>query len=71
MTCVSLNFLIKNLYFLAKFMINLSMFFAPVIYMVVKITHSSFEVVLRTINHTVIDPGSSPSLEVIALCPTV
>jgi hypothetical protein len=34
---------------------------------VFKIAHSSFEVVLRTTKHTVIYPGSCPSLEVIAL----
>jgi hypothetical protein len=34
---------------------------------VVKITCSSFEMVLRTIKHTMIYPGSGPSLEVIAL----
>jgi hypothetical protein len=38
---------------------------------VVKITHSSFEVVLRTTKHTMIYPGSGPSLEVIALRPVV
>jgi hypothetical protein len=34
---------------------------------VVKITHSSSEVVLQTTKHTMIYSGSSPSLEVIAL----
>jgi hypothetical protein len=38
---------------------------------VVKIVHSSSEMVLRTTNHTIIYPSSDPSLEVIALCPTV
>jgi hypothetical protein len=36
---------------------------------VVKIVHSSSEVVLQTIKHMVIYPGSGPSLEVIALRP--
>jgi hypothetical protein len=43
------------------------MFFALVRYRVVKIAHSYFEVVLRTKKHTMFYPGSSPSLEVIAL----
>jgi hypothetical protein len=34
---------------------------------VVKITCSTFEMVLRTTKHTMIYPGSGPSLEVIAL----
>jgi hypothetical protein len=34
---------------------------------VVKITRSNSEVVLRTIKHMIIYPGSGPSLEVIAL----
>jgi hypothetical protein len=36
---------------------------------VVKIVHSSFEVVLRITEHTMIYPGSGPSFEVIPLCP--
>jgi hypothetical protein len=44
-----------------------SVFFTPARYMVVKITCSCFEVVLWTIKHTIFYPGSSPSLEVIAL----
>jgi hypothetical protein len=40
---------------------QLSMFSALVKYMVVKITHSSSEVILRTMKHTVIYPGSDPS----------
>jgi hypothetical protein len=48
----------------------LLVFFAPARYRVVKIAHSSFEVVLRTTKH-MIYPGSGPSLEVIALCPAV
>jgi hypothetical protein len=35
---------------------------------VVKITHSSSEMLLQTIKHAMIYPGSSPSSEVIALC---
>jgi hypothetical protein len=46
-------------------------FFALVRYRVVNIAHFSSEVVLQTMNHTVIYPGSVPSLEVIALCPAV
>jgi hypothetical protein len=38
---------------------------------VVKILCSSSEVVLRTTKHTMIYPGSGPSLEVIALHPVV
>jgi hypothetical protein len=38
---------------------------------VVKIAHSSFEVVLRTTKHIMIYLSSGPSLEVIALRPTV
>jgi hypothetical protein len=38
---------------------------------VIKIACSSFEVVLGTINHMVIYPGSDPSSEVIALRPVV
>jgi hypothetical protein len=40
-------------------------------YRVVKITRSYSEVVLRTTKHTIIYPGSDPSLKVIALCPAV
>jgi hypothetical protein len=43
------------------------LFFAPTRYRVVKIARSSYEVVLRTMKHTVIYPGTGPSLEVIAL----
>jgi hypothetical protein len=50
---------------------QLSMFFAPARYMVVKIVHSYSDVVSRTTKHTMVYPGSAPSLEVIALCPTV
>jgi hypothetical protein len=49
----------------------LSVFFTPVRYRVVKIACYSLEVVLRTTKHTVIYTGSDPSLEVIALRPTV
>jgi hypothetical protein len=38
---------------------------------VVKITRSSFEVVLQIMKHTVIYPGSGPSSEVIARCQVV
>jgi hypothetical protein len=40
-------------------------------YRVVKIAHSSSEVVLRTMKHTMIYLGSSPSSKVIALHPVV
>jgi hypothetical protein len=46
----------------------LMVFSALTKYRVVKITRSSFEVVLRTMKHTMIYPSSGPSLEVIALC---
>jgi hypothetical protein len=39
--------------------------------MVLKNTHSSNDVVLRTTKHRMIYPGSGPSLEVIALRPTI
>jgi hypothetical protein len=39
--------------------------------MVVKITRSSSEMVLRTTEHTTTYPGSGPSLEVIGLRPAV
>jgi hypothetical protein len=45
----------------------LSVFFAPTRYRVVKITRCSFEVVLRTMKHTMIYPDSDPSLEVLTL----
>jgi hypothetical protein len=41
--------------------------FASARYKVVKIAHSCSEMVLRTTKHTMIYPGSDPSLEVIAL----
>jgi hypothetical protein len=44
-------------------------FFASARYRVVKIARSSFEVVLRTTEDTVIYHGSVPSLEVIGLRP--
>jgi hypothetical protein len=40
-------------------------------YRVIKIARSYSEVVLRTTKHTMIYPGSDPSLKVIALCPAV
>jgi hypothetical protein len=46
---------------------QLSVFFAPVKYGVVKIAHSSSKVVLRTIKHTMIYPYSGPSSEAIVL----
>jgi hypothetical protein len=50
---------------------QLSVFSAPANYGVVKIVCSSSEVVLQTMKHTMIYPSSSPSSEVIALCPVV
>jgi hypothetical protein len=38
---------------------------------VVKITHFSSDVVLQTIKHVIIYPGSGSSLEVIALRPAI
>jgi hypothetical protein len=56
----------------SPFLVNQqSVFFTLARYKVVKIAHSSFELVLQTIRHTVIYPSSSPYLEVIALCPMV
>jgi hypothetical protein len=46
---------------------NVLVFLAPTRYRVAKITCSSSKVVLRTIKHTLIYPGSVPSSEVIAL----
>jgi hypothetical protein len=46
-------------------------FSAPTNYKVVKIVHSSSDVVLRTMKHTMIYPGLGPSSEVIALGPAV
>jgi hypothetical protein len=50
---------------------QLSVFSAPARYRVVKITRSNSEVVLRTIKHTMIYPGSGSSSEVIVLRPVV
>jgi hypothetical protein len=50
---------------------QLSVFFAPARYRVVKITHSYSEMVLQTTKHTKIYPDSGPYLEVIALRPAV
>jgi hypothetical protein len=47
------------------------MFFVPTRYRVVKIARSYSEMVLQTTKHTIIYPGSGPSLEVIVLCPAV
>jgi hypothetical protein len=44
-----------------------SVFFVPASYRLVKIVRSCFEVVLRTKKHTMVYPGSGPSLGVIAL----
>jgi hypothetical protein len=41
--------------------------FAPASYRLVKIVHSCFEVVLQSKKHTMVYPGSDPSLGVIAL----
>jgi hypothetical protein len=46
---------------------QLSVFFVPVRYIVVKITCSCFEMVLRTIKNTIVYHGSGPYYEVIAL----
>jgi hypothetical protein len=54
--------------FLAR---QLSVFFAPARYKVVKITCSYSKVVLQTTKHTMIYPGLGPSLEVIALHPAI
>jgi hypothetical protein len=51
--------------------VEVSVFFASPRYTVVKIAHSSFEVVSQIIKHTMIYPGSGPSLKVIALRPAV
>jgi hypothetical protein len=49
----------------------MSVFSAPANYGVVKIVRSSFDVVLQTIKHTMIFPGSGPSSEVIVLHPVI
>jgi hypothetical protein len=51
--------------------IYLSVFFALVRYMVVKITCFSSEMVLQIMKHIVMYPTSGPSSEVIALQPVV
>jgi hypothetical protein len=50
---------------------QLSVFSTPANYGVVKITRSSSEVVLLTIEHIMINPGSGPFLEVIVIRPVV
>jgi hypothetical protein len=50
--------------FLAR---QLSVFFTPAMYMMVKIAYSYSEMVLQTTRHTKFYPTSDPSLEVIAL----
>jgi hypothetical protein len=52
---------------LRKMTLILSVFSALAKYRVVKIVHSRFEVVLRTMKHTMIYPCSGPSSKVIAL----
>jgi hypothetical protein len=50
---------------------KLLVFFAPARYMVVKITYSYSEVVLRTTKYNIVYSGSGPFLEVIVLRPAV
>jgi hypothetical protein len=50
---------------------QLLVFFASGRYNVVKSTRSYSRVVLQTTKHTIVYPGSDPSLEVIALHPVV
>jgi hypothetical protein len=50
---------------------KLSVLFALTRYRVLKIAHSFSKVVLQTTKHTMVYPSSGPSLEVIALRPTV
>jgi hypothetical protein len=50
---------------------GMSVFFALARYRVVKIEHSCFKVVLRTTKHTIVYPGSGPSLKVIAIHPVI
>jgi hypothetical protein len=50
---------------------QLSVFFVPVRYIVVKIACSCFEMVLRTIKNTIVYHGSGLCYEVIALRPTI
>jgi hypothetical protein len=50
---------------------QLSVFSTPANYGVVKITRSSSEMVLLTIEHIMINPGSGPFLEVIVIRPVV
>jgi hypothetical protein len=50
---------------------KLSVLFALTRYRVLKIAHSCSKVVLQTTKHTMVYPSSGPSLEVIALRPTV
>jgi hypothetical protein len=38
---------------------------------VVKIAHSSFEMILQTTKHAMIYPSLGPSIEVIVICPVV
>jgi hypothetical protein len=48
---------------------TVGVFFAPARYRVVKMMCSSSEMVLQTTKHTMIYPGSGPSLKVIVLRP--
>jgi hypothetical protein len=49
----------------------MSVFSAPANYGMVNIAHSSFEVALRTMKHTMIYPCSGSYLKVIALRPVI
>jgi hypothetical protein len=49
----------------------LSVFSALARYIEVKITRSYSKVVLQATKHTIVYPGSGPSLEVTVLCPAV
>jgi hypothetical protein len=55
----------------ANIILLLPVLSALAIYGVVKITRSCSDVVLRTKKHTIVYPGSDPSLKVIALRPAV
>jgi hypothetical protein len=62
---------VQNIHSLVSTVLDLSVFFAPVRYRVIKIIGSYFEVVLRTTKYTMVYPGSCPSLKVIVLHPAV
>jgi hypothetical protein len=59
----------KTIY--SRDVVVVSVFFAPANYGVIKIVYSSSEVVLQTTKHTMIYPGSGPSLKVIVLHPVI